>query len=45
MIQRKPVNRLGVDGPAEVKSHPWFKGYPWDTLNSKELVSPFVLRV
>lgn len=44
MIQRKPVNRLGNDGPAEVKSHPWFKNYPWDKLNSKELVSPFVLR-
>eukprot|EP00828_Plagiopyla_frontata_P003327 TRINITY_DN10960_c0_g1_i2.p3 TRINITY_DN10960_c0_g1~~TRINITY_DN10960_c0_g1_i2.p3 ORF type:complete len:146 (+),score=19.01 TRINITY_DN10960_c0_g1_i2:105-542(+) len=27
LIQRKPVNRLGLNGPEEVKSHPWFKDF------------------
>lgn len=42
LIQRKPVNRLGLDGPAEVKSHPWLKDFPWDKLNRKELEPPFL---
>jgi len=29
MIQRKPMNRLGLNGPAEVKAHPWLKDFPW----------------
>ena len=35
MIQRKPKNRLGLNGPAEVKSHPWFKDINWDKLYKK----------
>jgi len=42
LIQRKPVNRLGLDGPNEVKSHPWLKTYPWNKLQNKELESPFI---
>jgi serine/threonine protein kinase len=42
LIQRKPANRLGVEGPSELKSHPWFKGYPWDKLYRKELDAPFI---
>jgi hypothetical protein len=29
MIERKPLNRLGINGPAEVKNHPWIKNFPW----------------
>ena len=29
LLQRKPANRLGLNGPAEVKSHVWFKGVDW----------------
>jgi Protein kinase domain len=30
LIQRKPINRLGLNGPEEVKNHVWFKDYRWD---------------
>jgi len=42
LIQRKPINRLGLDGPKEVKEHPWLKDFPWQKLTRKELDSPFV---
>eukprot|EP01016_Furgasonia_blochmanni_P049903 TRINITY_DN7634_c0_g1_i3.p1 TRINITY_DN7634_c0_g1~~TRINITY_DN7634_c0_g1_i3.p1 ORF type:complete len:367 (-),score=49.55 TRINITY_DN7634_c0_g1_i3:613-1713(-) len=42
LIQRKPMNRLGVNGPEEVKAHPWFKGFPWQKLLNKELDPPFM---
>jgi len=42
LIQRKPVNRLGLDGPHEVKNHPWLKDYPWEKLYNKEIQPPFI---
>ncbi len=39
------MNRLGQDGPHEIKNHPWLKGYPWDKLYNKELESPFIPNV
>lgn len=42
LIQRKPINRLGLNGPSEVKSHPWIKNFPWKKLINKELDPPFV---
>lgn len=42
LIQRKPGNRLGLNGPAEIKSHPWIKDFPWEKLNNRELEAPFV---
>lgn len=42
MIQRKPIKRLGTNGPHEVKSHPWLRDYPWDALANVQLQSPFV---
>jgi len=42
LIQRKPVNRLGLNGPAEVKAHPWLKSYPFQKLLNKEIEPPFV---
>ena len=32
LLQRKPVNRLGLRGPAEVKGHAWFKDFNWRDL-------------
>ncbi len=32
LIQRKPINRLGLNGPQEVKEHPWFRNYDWQAL-------------
>lgn len=26
----------------EIKSHPWFDGFPWDKLINKEIISPFM---
>lgn len=42
MIQRKPVYRLGLNGPSEVKEHPWLKNFPWDDLAEKKIQSPFI---
>ena len=42
LIQRKPINRLGLNGPQEVKEHPWFKNYEWEKLYEKKIPSPFI---
>jgi len=42
LIQRKPVSRLGLNGPQEVKDHPWIKDYDWPKLYSKQIESPFI---
>ena len=39
------MNRLGTNGPEEVKDHPWFKDYAWDKLISKEITAPFIPNV
>lgn len=41
LIQRKPTKRLGTNGPAELKAHPWLKSFPWDKLGRKEIDPPF----
>jgi len=41
-LQRKPQNRLGLNGPEEVRNHPWFKNFNWDKLISREMESPFI---
>lgn len=41
LIQRKPAKRLGTNGPAEVKNHPWLKNYDWSKLSRKEIEPPF----
>jgi len=40
-LQRKPKNRLGLRGAAEVKEHPWIKYFPWKDLYTKTFESPF----
>eukprot|EP00830_Metopus_es_P018992 TRINITY_DN6813_c0_g1_i2.p1 TRINITY_DN6813_c0_g1~~TRINITY_DN6813_c0_g1_i2.p1 ORF type:complete len:209 (-),score=23.39 TRINITY_DN6813_c0_g1_i2:41-667(-) len=40
-LQTKPVNRLGVNGPNEVKQHVWLKDFDWDLLFNKKIKSPF----
>ncbi|CDW85841.1 protein kinase domain containing protein [Stylonychia lemnae] len=42
LIQRKPQNRLGLNGPNEVKNHPWLKSYPWQDLSQNFLKAPFI---
>ncbi|EGR27877.1 protein kinase domain protein [Ichthyophthirius multifiliis] len=41
LIERKPALRLGINGPDEVKNHPWLKNYPWKKVYLKQLISPF----
>ena len=36
------MNRLGSNGPDEVKNHPWLEDFPWDKLNDMEYDPPFV---
>lgn len=42
MIQRKPQNRLGNCGAAEVKNHPWLRDFCWEDLENKRIAAPFV---
>ena len=39
---RKPQNRLGLNGPLEVKNHEWLVDFDWEKLYNKELVAPFI---
>ena len=45
LIQRKPVNRLGVNGPKDVKVHPWFKSMNWNRLSIGSIKAPYVPNV
>lgn len=41
-LQRKPANRLGLNGPSEVKQHVWLKDFNWSALMDKTLKAPYV---
>lgn len=36
------MNRLGIKGIHELKAHPWFANYDFDSLKSKSTKSPFI---
>lgn len=40
-LQRKPGNRLGLHGPAEVKRHIWMRDFDWQKLLEKKLDAPY----
>lgn len=42
LLQRKPVSRLGLNGPEEVKQHPWFRDLDWNRIKNKVMQAPFV---
>ena len=42
LLQRKPANRLGLNGPKEVKSHIWLKDTDWDAIINKRQISPYI---
>ena len=42
LLQRKPANRLGLNGGSEVKSHPWLVDFAWKDLNEHKLKAPFM---
>ena len=39
------MNRLGINGPEEIKNHVWLRDYPWEKLGKKELEAPFIPEV
>lgn len=45
LLQRKPSNRLGLRGAAEVKDHPWIKYFDWNNLYEKKIEAPFIPKV
>jgi len=42
LLRRKPMERLGVNGPGEVRNHPWLKNFDWKALYEKKLKAPFI---
>ena len=41
LLLRKQYQRLGNDRPGAAKLHPWFRGFDWQGLENKTLLSPF----
>ena len=41
LIQRKPANRLGLNGADEIKQHIWLKGFDWDSMLEQKLDPAF----
>ena len=42
LLQRKPDQRLGSNGAADVKNHPWLRNFNWEALYEKRLKAPFM---
>lgn len=42
LLQRKPIQRLGRNGPDEVFAHPWLADVEWTKIRSKQLPAPFL---
>ncbi len=42
LIKRKPLSRLGFNGPEEVKEHPFLKDTNWKELLDKTIVPPYI---
>lgn len=41
LLERDPKKRIGcVHGISEIKGHPWFEGFNWDTLKKKNYKAP-----
>ncbi len=41
ILQRKPANRLGFNGPTEVKNHMWFNNLDWQKIINKQMQAPY----
>lgn len=39
---RQPSKRLGINGHSEVKKHPYFKDFDWDSLDDKTMKTTFI---
>ncbi len=45
LLQREPSLRLGLNGLAELKQHPWLKNFVWCDLYDHKMVAPYVPNV
>lgn len=41
LIQRKPANRIGLNGSEELKQHVWLKNFDWEALLEKKMTPAF----
>ena len=41
-LQRKPANRLGLNGPNEVKQHIWLKDVDWQSIIEMKVKPIFI---
>lgn len=46
LLHKNPLKRLGRNGSAEIKSHPWFKNVNWqDVLDRKvKMPKPYLMK-
>ena len=42
LLQRKPLSRLGHLGVNQIKTHPWFRNFPWNKLTDKSMLAPYI---
>jgi serine/threonine protein kinase len=44
LLVHNPAQRLGVlkGGAADVKAHPWFHGFDWESFAQKKLKAPYM---
>jgi hypothetical protein len=42
LLNRKPTNRLGFNGPSEVKNHVWLKNVDWQAIIEKRAKAPIL---
>lgn len=41
LLERKPNNRLGCEGPDEVMNHQWLKDVDWGKFYDKQIDPPY----
>ena len=41
-LMRQPSKRLGINGIEEVKGHPWFNNFDWESLHNKTMKATFI---
>ena len=44
LLDRKPAKRLGMlsGRAADIKAHPWFRGFDWEALGARKMPAPRV---
>lgn len=45
LLQKDPTKRLGFNGAAEIKSHPWFENVNWDYILQKKYESFYIPKI